>query len=80
MSKNVWDSTDTVRLDGVILANGLRCAVYRVRDPETGDFGKRQFHMTYNNLVLAVMSEEAAKLFATFVTHQIDGTVSEDAA
>ena len=43
-------------------------AAYRVRDPETNEFSNLQFHATWNNTVLAVMGEEAAKLFARFVT------------
>jgi len=39
-----------------------------VRDPETDEWSSWQFHATFNNIVLAVMDEETAKLFARFVT------------
>jgi hypothetical protein len=64
-----YDKTDMVRRVGLMHANGLKLAAYTVRDPETGKHGAMQFHMTYNNTVMAVMGEEAAKLFSTFVSH-----------
>lgn len=70
MTDNVYDKRDIVRREHVLMAEGsgaLKMAAYRVRDPETGEFSKLQFHATYNNMVLAVMEEESAKLFATFV-------------
>jgi hypothetical protein len=71
MAENSYDRLDIVRRENVLIADGdgfLKLAVYRVRDPETGEFGPKQFHATYNNMVMAVMGEEAAKLFAMFVT------------
>lgn len=70
---NSYDKADMVRREAVILAGPLKVAAYRVRDPETGEFGSRQFHMTYDNTVMAVMGEEAAKLFVRFVSHTLDG-------
>jgi len=67
MSENSYDKKDIVRRLGVINAGPLKLAAYRVRDPETGEFSNVQFHMTYDNMVMAVMSEESAKLFCTFV-------------
>lgn len=64
---NTYDWTDTVHREAVLKAGPLKLACYRVRDPETGEYGDRQFHMTYDNMVMAVMSESAAKLFARFV-------------
>lgn len=65
---NRYDWTDTVRRESVIIAGPMKMAAYRVRDPETGEYGALQFHMTYDNMVMAVMGESAAKLFADFVT------------
>lgn len=64
---NTYDKTDTIRRDAVLIAGPIKIAAYRLRDLDTGEFGARQFHMTYDNTVLAVMPESAAKLFATFV-------------
>lgn len=75
MDSNDYDHLDLVRREAVIIADGpgteLRLAAYRVRDPVTKEFGKLQFHMTYCNTVMAVMGEEAAKMFCNFVTTTI---------
>lgn len=68
MPKNSYDITDRVKLVSVIHVEGLKMAAYRVRDPETHEWSKVQFHLTYNNTIMAAMSEESAKLFARFVT------------
>lgn len=62
-----YDKNDIVLRNSVILAGDLKMAAYQVRDVETGELSKTQFHMTANNTVLAVMGEESAKLFCTFV-------------
>ena len=67
MKKNQYDEADRVRQEALLAAGGIKLAAYRVRDPETDEWGRLQFHMTYNDTVLAVMSEEAARLFARFV-------------
>lgn len=64
---NSYDKTDQVERLSVIIAGPLKVAAYRVRDPETQEWSKIQFHMTCNNMVLGVMGEESAKLFASFV-------------
>lgn len=71
-SENKYDWMDSVRRCGRLEVGSLKMAVYQVRDPETGEWSKRQFHATYDNHVMAVMSEEAAKLFATFVQMNTD--------
>lgn len=74
MSENTYDKRDIVKREHVLVADGLgalKMAAYRVRDPETGEFSKLQFHATFNNMVLAVMEEESAKLFAIFVTSSL---------
>ncbi len=59
---------DNVHMAKMLRAGPLKLAAYRVCDPETGDWSSLQYHMTYDNTVMAVMSEESAKLFANFVT------------
>lgn len=74
MSENTYDKRDIIKREHVLIADGLgalKMAAYRVRDPETGEFSKLQFHATFNNMVLAVMEEESAKLFAIFVTSSL---------
>lgn len=66
-TNNAYDRTDRVRLIKKLHANGLKIAAYTVLDPETGEHTGIQYHMTYDNHVMAVMSEGAAKLFASFV-------------
>lgn len=68
---NSYDRADAVRQHGRIEAGPLRIACYTVRDPETGRFGGKQFHMTFNNLILARMGEEGAELFARFACDQL---------
>ena len=78
MTTNTYDKRDIVRREAVLIADGagsLKMAAYRVRDPETGDFSKLQFHATFDNMVLAVMGEDSAKLFAMFVNDSL-GTKS----
>lgn len=70
MSENRYDKRDIVRREAVLIADGIgsmKMAAYRVRDPETGEFSPLQFHFTYDNTVMAVMGESAAKLFAKFI-------------
>lgn len=69
--KNRYDTTDFVRLHNMMRAGPLKLAAYTVRDPETLKWSNLQFHMTWDNHVMAVMSENAAKLFADFVQNQL---------
>jgi hypothetical protein len=61
------DFFDMVQTDFVLKAAGMQVGAYRVRDVETGEFGKQHFHMTYNNYVMAAMGEEAFKLMANLI-------------
>lgn len=70
MSDNKYDKDDRVRREKVLTAGPLKLAAYRVRDPETNEWSALQYHMTYDNTVMAVMGEEAAKLFARFVNDE----------
>ncbi len=69
--ENMYDKKDRIQREAVIIAGALKMAVYRVRDPETNEWGPQQFHVTFDNHVLALMSEQAAKLFATFINANI---------
>jgi hypothetical protein len=64
---NTYDKNDRIERGNCIIAGPLKIAMYRVRDPQTDEWSKWQFHMTFDNMVTAVMSEEGAKLFARFV-------------
>lgn len=72
MAKNAYDKNDIVRQVSLIRSGGLKLAAYRLKDLETGEFSKLQFHATWDNTVMAVMGEEAAKLFASFVTMTLE--------
>lgn len=80
---NRYDSRDIVRRSAAMMASHeqtgehLKLAAYRVRDPVTGEFSTLQFHATYGNTVHAVMSQEMARLFATFVTSTLEGSHGE---
>lgn len=74
---NTYDKFDIVRRESVISAGALKLAAYTVRDPETGEHGPLQFHMTWDNTVMAVMGEEAAKLFAKFITDTVTARLVE---
>jgi hypothetical protein len=65
--KNNYDSKDRVRQLHMLRAGPLKFAAYQVRDPVTNEWSKIQFHMTYDNTVMAVMEENSAKLFADMV-------------
>ncbi len=67
MTKNQYDKKDRIQRGAVIIAGSLKMAAYRIRDPETDEWGPQQFHATFDNHVLALMSEETAKLFVKFV-------------
>lgn len=77
LRRYVYDRNRIVFRSSQLLAGGMKLAAYQVRDIETDELSSLQFHMTYNNTVLAVMGEEAAKLFATFVNAAIDGQAKE---
>jgi hypothetical protein len=72
-AKNSYDRTDMLRREAAIIAGPLKIAKYRVRNPETDVFGAPQYHMTYDNHVMALMGESAAVLFAKFVQDNKDG-------
>ena len=69
---NYWDSEDVVRQISLLKAAGLQIAAYRIRNLETNEFGPIQFHMTYNNLVMGIMSEDSAKAFSSFVNDTLN--------
>lgn len=71
MTTNTYDRTDMIRRESVLNAGPMKLAAYRVRDPVTDEFGSLQFHMTFDNTVLAVMGEAPARLFADFVTRTL---------
>jgi hypothetical protein len=63
----IYDKKDRVDRVSVIIAGPLKVAAYRVRDPVTDEWSPLQFHMTFDNVVMALMGEESAKLFSKFV-------------
>lgn len=65
------DRTKMVQQESLLLAAGLRLASYRVRDPDTMEWGKLQFHMTWDNYVMAVLGEESARLLRTFLNQHL---------
>lgn len=65
--QNHYDKSGIVKQEGLIRAAGLKVAAYRVRDPETGEYGKLNFHMTYGDTIIGIMGEECALLFCNFV-------------
>lgn len=68
---NQYDKTDTVRRLAALIAGPMKLAAYTVLDPETGEHGDVQFHMTYNNTVMAVLGEQSARLFVRFVNENM---------
>lgn len=69
---NRYDKKDRIKRVSAIIAGPLKLAAYRVRDPETNVWSGLQFHMTYDNHVMAVMEEDSAKLFARFVEQTLN--------
>lgn len=80
MSENKYDKNDRVKRVKMLRAAAFKLAAYRIRDPETDEWSSLQYHMTYDNTVMAVMGEEAAKLFAKFVVEDAKATASESGA
>lgn len=64
-NENRYSRADTVDRIMDMMAGPLKFGAYRVRDPETDAWSPIQFHLLYDNHVLAVMSESSAKLFVT---------------
>ncbi len=58
---------DIVRMHGFLRAGPIQITAYRVTEPNSGGLSTMQFQMVYDNTVLAVMSQEAARLFSGFV-------------
>jgi len=67
MSTNSYDRTDIVRREKVLIAGPMKIGAYRVRKPDTDEFGELQFHMTYDNMVMCVMPASAVKMLVSFV-------------
>jgi len=72
---NTYDFLDRVNRVAEMRAGPLKIAAYTVADPQTLEHGKMQFHMTWDNTVMALMSEEAAKLFTRFVADVLNISV-----
>lgn len=70
---NRYDRKDRVDRVMVMHAGALKFSAYRVRDPETGEWSKIQFHLLYNNHIMGMLSEESAKLFCTMVKSALEG-------
>lgn len=66
MTTNSYDRTDVVRREKVLIAGPMKVGAYRVRDPETDEFGELQYHMTYGNTVMCVMPASAVRLLCSF--------------
>lgn len=69
---NSYNPTDRVQRGSALMAGPIKIATYRVRDPITDEWSSLQFHMTFDNTVMAVMGFEAAKLFTRFAKDVID--------
>lgn len=69
---STYDKLNVIQQPHLLRAGPLKLAAYRVRDLETGEWSKLQFHMTYDNTVMAVMEESAATLFANFVRNTLN--------
>lgn len=74
---NRYDRKDMIQRLSVLYAGSLKFAAYRVRDPETDVWGPVQFHLMYDNHVLAVMGQESAKLFCTMYEKTMSGLKGE---
>lgn len=70
---NRYDRKDMVQRVMDMNAGPLKFAAYRVRDPETGEWSKIQFHLLYDNHIMGMLSEESAKLFCTMVKRTLEG-------
>lgn len=68
MTENTYDKRDMVVRKSVLAAGGFKLASYQVRDPQTSELSPLQFHATFDNIVLAVMGEQCARLFVNFVS------------
>ena len=78
MTENHYDKEDRVQRGGCIIAGPLKMAVYRVRDPQTNEWGPQQYHATFDNHVLALMSDQTAKLFAKFINDNLPSDMREE--
>ena len=76
---NTYDKNDIVRRRAVLIAGPMKLAAYTVLDIETGEHGPVQFHMTYDNTVMAVMGENSARLFVRFVAENLPAAPELDA-
>ena len=78
---NTYDRFDVVKREAVMIASGpfsqVKFAAYRVRDPDkAGEWSAIQFHATYDDTVMAVMGEQAARAFADFVARTVNGEIA----
>lgn len=64
---NTYDKQDRVQRVSVLRAGPLKFGAYRVRDPETDEWSKLQFHLTYDNTVMAALGEDSAIFFSRMV-------------
>lgn len=71
MSRNTYDKYDLIKQVSMLRAGPVTFAAYRVRDLQTMKWSSLQFHLTCDNTVMAVMDEDAAKLFVTLVTRTL---------
>lgn len=68
---NQYDIHDRVERRSVVLAAGLKIAVYGVRHPESNEWMEPQIHMTYDNTVYGAMPMWIAQKFAFFIENAV---------
>lgn len=61
MTKNTYDDADIVSRSLVLYADGLKAAAYRVRDPITHALSPPLLHMTWDNTVIATLTQAAVE-------------------
>lgn len=70
---NTYDKLDRVKREAVVIAGPIKMAAYRVRDPETQEWSPLQFHLTYDNTIMAMLGENSGRMLAKFITDTLDG-------
>lgn len=68
---NNYDWRNIVKREAALIAGPMKMAAYRVLDPETGEHSPLQFHLTYDNTVMAVLGEASARMLADFINRTI---------
>lgn len=63
--ENPFDTHDMTRRLYAMNAGSLRAGIYQVRDGRTLDWGRKEYHLTWNGYIMAMVGEKSVRFLET---------------